>query len=85
MSQSDRHGLNLEKASDRLFVDYVLKCPPTNVLERVGPGKVIYCGKGSNRRLDSAEEPFKDNMGWSGWEKFRRLTPNEKTNLQEQE
>jgi hypothetical protein len=27
----------------------------------------------------------KDNMGWSGWEKFRNLTPNDKTNLQEQE
>jgi REP element-mobilizing transposase RayT len=27
----------------------------------------------------------KDNMGWSGWEEFRNLTPNDKTNLQEQE
>jgi hypothetical protein len=27
----------------------------------------------------------KDNMGWSDWEEFRRLTPNDKTNLQEQE
>jgi hypothetical protein len=27
----------------------------------------------------------KDNMGWSGWEKFRNLTPNDKTNLQEPE
>ena len=26
----------------------------------------------------------KDNMGWSGWEEFRNLTPNDKTNLQEQ-
>jgi hypothetical protein len=25
-----------------------------------------------------------DNMGWSGWEKFRNLSPNDKTNLQEQ-
>jgi len=24
----------------------------------------------------------KDNMGWSGWEEFRNLTPNDKTNLQ---
>ena len=23
----------------------------------------------------------KDNMGWSGWEEFRNLTPNDKTNL----
>jgi len=22
----------------------------------------------------------KDNMGWSGWEEFRNLTPNDKTN-----
>jgi hypothetical protein len=29
--------------------------------------------------------PQKDNMGWSGWEKFRNLTPNDKTNLQQQE
>jgi hypothetical protein len=28
---------------------------------------------------------YKDNMGWSGWEEFRNLTPNDKTNLQEQE
>jgi hypothetical protein len=28
--------------------------------------------------------PPKDNMGWSDWEEFRRLTPNDKTNLQEQ-
>jgi hypothetical protein len=27
----------------------------------------------------------KDNMGWSDWEKLRNLTPNDKTNLQEQE
>jgi len=27
---------------------------------------------------------LKDNMGWSGWEEFRNLTPNDKTNLQEQ-
>jgi hypothetical protein len=27
----------------------------------------------------------KDNMGWSGWEEFRNLTPNDKTNLQERE
>ena len=27
----------------------------------------------------------KNNMGWSGWEEFRNLTPNDKTNLQEQE
>jgi hypothetical protein len=27
----------------------------------------------------------KDNMGWSGWENFRNLIPNDKTNLQEQE
>jgi len=26
-----------------------------------------------------------DNMGWSGWEEFRNLTPNDKTNLQAQE
>jgi hypothetical protein len=26
----------------------------------------------------------KDNMGWSGWEEFRNLTPDDKTNLQEQ-
>ena len=26
----------------------------------------------------------KDNMGWSDWEEFHRLTPNDKTNLQEQ-
>jgi hypothetical protein len=26
----------------------------------------------------------KDNMGWSGWEEFRNLTPNDETNLQEQ-
>jgi hypothetical protein len=26
----------------------------------------------------------KDNMGWSDWEEFRRLTTNDKTNLQEQ-
>jgi hypothetical protein len=25
---------------------------------------------------------LKDNMGWSGWEEFRNLTPNDKTNLQ---
>jgi hypothetical protein len=29
-------------------------------------------------------ESIKDNMGWSGWEEFRNLTPNDKTNLQEQ-
>jgi hypothetical protein len=29
--------------------------------------------------------PRKDNMGWSDWEEFRRLTTNDKTNLQEQE
>ena len=23
--------------------------------------------------------PVKDNMGWSNWEEFRRLTPNNKT------
>jgi hypothetical protein len=33
----------------------------------------------------TAEKVLKDNMGWSGWEKFRNLTPNDKTNLQEQE
>jgi sialate O-acetylesterase len=27
---------------------------------------------------------IKDNMGWSDWEEFHRLTPNDKTNLQEQ-
>jgi predicted nucleic acid-binding protein len=27
---------------------------------------------------------LKDNMGWSDWEEFRRLTTNDKTNLQEQ-
>jgi hypothetical protein len=27
---------------------------------------------------------LKDNMGWSGWEEFRNLTPNDKTNLQQQ-
>ena len=26
----------------------------------------------------------KDNMGWSGWEEFRNLTPNDKTNSQQQ-
>ena len=26
---------------------------------------------------------YKDNMGWSGWEEFGNLTPNEKTNLRE--
>ena len=31
------------------------------------------------------DEDRKDNMGWSGWEEFRNLTPNDKTNLQEQE
>ena len=25
-----------------------------------------------------------NNMGWSGWEEFRNLNPNDKTNLQEQ-
>ena len=25
-------------------------------------------------------EVRKDNMGWSGWEEFRNLTPNDKTN-----
>ena len=27
---------------------------------------------------------MKDNMWWSGWEEFRNLTPDDKTNLQEQ-
>ena len=35
------------------------------------------------RHLLSAET-YKDNMGWSDWEEFHRLTPNDKTNLQEQ-
>jgi HAE1 family hydrophobic/amphiphilic exporter-1 len=39
----------------------------------------LYQLPGSN-----AIEAAKDNMGWSGWEEFRNLTPNDKTNLQAQ-
>ena len=40
---------------------------------------------GTRVTLDSIVREFsKDNMGWSGWEKFRNLTPNDKTNLQQQ-
>jgi hypothetical protein len=31
----------------------------------------------STRRVDDGR---KDNMGWSGWEEFRNLIPNDKTN-----
>ena len=31
------------------------------------------------------EPARKDNMGWSGWEEFRNLTPDVNTNLPEQE
>ena len=40
-------------------------------------------GKGRERRPKVCT--VKDNMGWSGWEEFRNLTPNDKTNLQAQE
>jgi hypothetical protein len=40
---------------------------------------------GCRKRLDRVlVGGRKDNMGWSGWEKFRNLTPNDKTNLQAQ-
>ena len=33
------------------------------------------------RTLDPRPQTLlKDNMGWSGWEEFRNLTPNDKTN-----
>jgi hypothetical protein len=37
----------------------------------------------THAKLAQARER-KDNMGWSGWEKFRNLSPNDKTNLQKQ-
>jgi hypothetical protein len=36
------------------------------------------------KRTRSIIKITKDNMGWSDWEEFRRLTTNDKTNLQEQ-
>src|ERR1017187_9279341 len=37
-----------------------------------------------NRQRPPPRPQRKDNMGWSGWEEFRNLTPDDKTNLQEQ-
>ena len=49
---------------------------------RIGGGAGIYS---SGRAILNHGDVVKDNMGWSGWEEFRNLTPNDKTNLQEQE
>ena len=56
------------------------------------PGRtcVVLAGgfPGATAAIESAilktRENRRDNMGWSDWEEFHRLTPNDKTNLQEQ-
>ena len=38
----------------------------------------------TRRKGHRSKVMLKDNMGWSGWAEFRNLTPNDKTNLQQQ-
>ena len=52
-------------------------------LEEMQP-RVTVKLEGRPVQLRAWKYEVKDNMGWSDWEEFHRLTPNDKTNLQEQ-
>jgi hypothetical protein len=89
------HGFKIDLAMDG-FV-FLMGVAPGREFEKQDVARLLgYKGqnawKENQNRIRYLLDPFfgdgttnrKDNMGWSDWEEFRRLTPNDKTNLQEQ-